>query len=127
MITPNDGGDVLVRAHRPEDCRVLLESREFIRRQAVFGTYDPRHHGNSLQRLAQFALVYLHPSERESWVRNRETKYEEDMAYSLLGIFDTYLQLFYGEGRERAQRRLREEIQKSVKVRHCPVVSDVPS
>jgi hypothetical protein len=28
--------------------------------QAVFGAYDPRHHGTSLQRLAQYALVYHH-------------------------------------------------------------------
>lgn len=37
-------------------------------------------------------------SERESWVRNRETKYEEDIAYLLLRIFNVHLQLFYGEG-----------------------------
>ncbi|KXJ84703.1 P-loop containing nucleoside triphosphate hydrolase protein [Microdochium bolleyi] len=37
------------------------------------------------------------------------------MAYSLLGIFDLYMPLLYGEGRERAQRRLRQEVQKSVK------------
>jgi hypothetical protein len=48
------------------------------------------------------------------------------MAYLLLRIFDVHLQLFYKEGCERAQRRLREEIQKSVKVRHCPSVTDVP-
>ncbi|KAH7027799.1 kinesin light chain 1 [Microdochium trichocladiopsis] len=57
-------------------------------------------------------------SEREAWVRNRETKYEEDMAYSLLGIFGVYIPLIYGEGREQAQRRLREEVQKSVKGTH---------
>ncbi|RMZ73138.1 beta transducin [Pyrenophora seminiperda CCB06] len=39
-------------------------------------------------------------SEPESWVRNRETRYEEDMAYFLLRIFDVHLQLPYGEGRE---------------------------
>ncbi|KAH7012600.1 uncharacterized protein B0I36DRAFT_378335 [Microdochium trichocladiopsis] len=54
-------------------------------------------------------------SEREAWARNRETKYEEDMAYSLLGIFGVHMPLIYGEGRESAQRRLREEVQKSIK------------
>lgn len=56
-------------------------------------------------------------SEREAWIRNRQTKYEEDMAYSLFGIFDVHMPLIYGEGREKAQRRLREEIQKTVKGR----------
>ncbi|EFZ04211.1 heterokaryon incompatibility protein [Metarhizium robertsii] len=54
-------------------------------------------------------------SEREAWARNRVTKYEEDMAYSLLGIFDVHMPLIYGEGRAKAQRRLREEVQKARK------------
>lgn len=54
-------------------------------------------------------------AEREAWIRNRQTKYEEDMAYSLLGIFGVYMPLIYGEGRQNAQRRLREEVQKVVK------------
>ncbi|KAJ3488172.1 hypothetical protein NLG97_g6245 [Lecanicillium saksenae] len=54
-------------------------------------------------------------AERESWVRNRETKYEEDMAYSLLGIFNVFLPLIYGEGKAEAQRRLRDEVQKAAK------------
>ncbi|KAH7010871.1 P-loop containing nucleoside triphosphate hydrolase protein [Microdochium trichocladiopsis] len=60
-------------------------------------------------------LFHFTTSEREAWVRNQETKYEEDMAYSLLGIFGVHMLLNYGEGREQAQRRLREEVQKSVK------------
>ncbi|KAH7029604.1 kinesin light chain 1 [Microdochium trichocladiopsis] len=62
-------------------------------------------------------LSYFTTSEREAWIRNRETTCEEDMAYSLLGIFDLYMPLLYGEGRERAQRRLRQKVQKSVKGR----------
>jgi hypothetical protein len=54
-------------------------------------------------------------AEREAWVRGRQTTHEEDMAYSLLGIFDVYLSLIYGEGRDNAQRRLREEVQRRVK------------
>ncbi|PMB63355.1 Vegetative incompatibility protein HET-E-1 [Beauveria bassiana] len=54
-------------------------------------------------------------TERESWARNRQTKYEEDMAYAFLGIFSVFLPLIYGEGRDEAQRRLREEVQKAVK------------
>jgi Heterokaryon incompatibility protein (HET) len=62
--------------------------------------YDPTHYGID---------------ERVSWAAKRETKYEEDMAYSLLGIFGIFLPLIYGEGRENAFRRLREEVSKSAK------------
>ncbi|KAI4594182.1 hypothetical protein KJ359_008457 [Pestalotiopsis sp. 9143b] len=59
-------------------------------------------------------------AERESWLQNRQTRYEEDLAYSLLGIFDVFLPLIYGEGFQNAKRRLREEVQKvkELKARH---------
>jgi hypothetical protein len=60
--------------------------------------------------LSDFTII-----EREAWVHNRETTIEEDMAYSLLGIFDVQMPLIYGEGRQKAQRRLREEARKVVK------------
>jgi hypothetical protein len=58
-----------------------------------------------------------HPSEfstieRMSWSEGRQTKRAEDGAYCLLGIFGVYLPLIYGEGRENAFIRLREEIDK---------------
>jgi len=52
-------------------------------------------------------------SERMSWAEQRNTKQEEDEVYSLLGIFDVSMPLIYGEGKERALRRLNEEIIKS--------------
>jgi hypothetical protein len=39
----------------------------------------------------------------------RETKREEDKAYSLLGIVDISMPVIYGEGRENAFRRLNRE------------------
>ncbi len=39
----------------------------------------------------------------------RETKCEEDKAYSLLGIVDISMPVIYGEGRENAFRRLNRE------------------
>jgi hypothetical protein len=45
-----------------------------------------------------------------SWVAGRRTTVKEDKAYSLLGIFDVFLPLIYGEGEEHAFRRLRKEI-----------------
>jgi len=51
--------------------------------------------------------------ERMSWIEKRETARKEDKAYSLLGIFEVYMPLIYGEGRNNAFKRLREEIEKS--------------
>ncbi|PMD14471.1 HET-domain-containing protein [Hyaloscypha hepaticicola] len=48
-------------------------------------------------------------AKRMSWAARRETTREEDMAYSLLGIFEVNMPLLYGEG-IRAFRRLQEEI-----------------
>ena len=50
--------------------------------------------------------------ERMSWALHRHTKEEEDQAYSLLGIFSVSMLLNYGEGKEKAFRRLQEEIDK---------------
>jgi hypothetical protein len=54
-------------------------------------------------------------SSRMSWAKRRETTREEDQAYSLLGIFDVYMPLIYGEGKEHAMERLREIINKHSK------------
>ncbi|KAF8853548.1 HET-domain-containing protein [Acephala macrosclerotiorum] len=54
-------------------------------------------------------------TERMSWLEKRETTRKEDMAYSALGIFDVNMPLIYGEGREKALKRLREEIDKASK------------
>ena len=49
------------------------------------------------------------------WAKNRQTTHEEDNAYSLFGIFDIQMPLLYGEGRDKALRRLRDEIDKPLK------------
>ncbi|KAI0977093.1 heterokaryon incompatibility protein-domain-containing protein [Xylaria arbuscula] len=49
---------------------------------------------------------------RMSWGAKRETSRLEDIAYCLLGIFDIYMPMLYGEG-ENAFLRLQEEICKS--------------
>lgn len=48
-------------------------------------------------------------SERMSWAARRKTTRIEDQAYSLLGLFNIYMPLLYGE-KEQAFRRLQEEI-----------------
>jgi Tol biopolymer transport system component len=47
--------------------------------------------------------------ERRRWAQNRSTKREEDLVYSLLGIFDISIPVIYGEGKENAFRRLNRE------------------
>ncbi|KAK4952455.1 hypothetical protein LTR10_009261 [Elasticomyces elasticus] len=48
-------------------------------------------------------------AQRMSWAARRETSRKEDVAYSLLGIFNVNMPLLYGEG-DRAFVRLQEEI-----------------
>ncbi|KAH7125738.1 heterokaryon incompatibility protein-domain-containing protein [Dendryphion nanum] len=45
-----------------------------------------------------------------SFAAKRETTRAEDMAYCLMGLFNVNMPLLYGEGGERAFRRLQEEI-----------------
>jgi hypothetical protein len=59
------------------------------------------------EHLSQFSV-----NERLSWTGTRQTTLEEDLAYSLLGIFDVNIPLHYGEGKVAAFTRLRQEIDK---------------
>ncbi|TVY20832.1 Vegetative incompatibility protein HET-E-1 [Lachnellula arida] len=52
---------------------------------------------------------YYSVATRMSWAAHRETKRSEDLAYSLLGIFDVHMPLMYGEG-SGSFRRLQEAI-----------------
>ncbi|KAH8592591.1 WD40-repeat-containing domain protein [Bisporella sp. PMI_857] len=60
-------------------------------------------------------LSHFSVDERLSWIDRRQTKLEEDKAYSLLGIFDVSMPLIYGEGGDKAFKRLREEVDKHSK------------
>jgi hypothetical protein len=55
--------------------------------------------------LSQFSV-----EERFKWAEGRRTTREEDSAYCLLGIFDVFMPLIYGERKENAINRLRDEI-----------------
>jgi Cdc6-like AAA superfamily ATPase len=63
-----------------------------------------------IEALSASNLSEFDVSERFSWAQDRETTREEDKAYCLLGIFDCHLPLIYGEGRERALKRLKKEM-----------------
>ena len=66
--------------------------------------------GIAIQALRGSPLSYFSVDERMSWAAERQTKREEDEAYSLLGIFDIHMPLIYGEGRKKALIRLQKEI-----------------
>jgi hypothetical protein len=53
-------------------------------------------------------MSHFSRDDRMSWAKSRRTTIEEDQAYCLLGIFEVYIPLIYGEGRKHAFRRLRE-------------------
>ena len=57
-------------------------------------------------------LSHFSIKERLSWIEPRETKLEEDKAYSMLGIFDVSMSLRYSEGRMKAFKRLLKKIEK---------------
>jgi hypothetical protein len=65
------------------------------------------------------ALSQFSVDERLSWIESRQTKREEDKAYSLLGIFDVCMPLIYGEGEENAFKRLRTSVQMVKEDQEC--------
>jgi hypothetical protein len=64
--------------------------------------------------LSQFSA-----EQKLDWAKNRKTTREEDWAYSLLGIFEISIPVIYGEGRTKAVRRLRKEIDDASKDKKC--------
>lgn len=68
--------------------------------------------GIPISALQGTALSQFSTYDRLSWAENRQTTREEDKVYSLLGIFDIQIPLLYSEGREKAFKRLQEEIDK---------------
>jgi hypothetical protein len=68
--------------------------------------------GIAVKALQGHALSEFSVAERLLWAESRETKREEDKAYSLLGMFNVHMPPLYGEGVKSAFRRLHEEINK---------------
>jgi len=68
----------------------------------ITGISIPALRGNPL---SQFSV-----EERLKWAETRQTSREEDWAYSLLGIFGVFMPLIYGEGKDNALRRLKNEV-----------------
>ena len=68
--------------------------------------------GIPVQALRGSPLNSFSIEERMSWAGKRETKREEDMAYSLLGILDISMSLRYGDGKKEWER-LKKKIRKA--------------
>jgi hypothetical protein len=66
--------------------------------------------GIALPALEGTSLCQFDVEERFKWAAKRQTTREEDWAYCLLGIFDVFMPLIYGEGKERATCRLQQYI-----------------
>ena len=49
-------------------------------------------------------------AQKMAWAARRQTSREEDLAYSLMGLFDVNMPILYGEGLKKAFRRLQLEI-----------------
>ena len=64
--------------------------------------------------LLEVPLTDFKVSERYEWARGRRTTREEDWAYSLQGIFGVCFEPVYGEGREKAVRRLVNKIKEDM-------------
>ena len=96
--------------------RKLLGDKRSLERHICEITRIPR------KALQQGSLAEFSVAERLSWAGTRQTTREEDMAYSLLGIFGIHMPLIYGEGKDNAFKRLREEIDKASKGKllECP-------
>lgn len=67
------------------------------------------------------ALAEFSVSERMAWAQSRQTTREEDMSYSLIGVFGVSMPLIYGEGGATAARRLRASIDDAAKGKQCSV------
>ena len=49
-------------------------------------------------------------AQKMAWAARRQTAREEDLAYSLMGLFDVNMPILYGEGLKKAFRRLQLDI-----------------
>jgi hypothetical protein len=71
-------------------------------------------------------LAELSIDERLGWADGRSTMIKEDKVYCLLGVFNVFLPLIYGEGEDHARKRLRDEIQKRQEGQRLTSLQDLP-
>ncbi|KAM7198693.1 Heterokaryon incompatibility protein (HET) domain containing protein [Naviculisporaceae sp. PSN 640] len=81
--------------NKDQDSAFILSDITGIPRNALLGSVPLSHYG---------------VDERFNWVASRKTTREEDIAYCMLGIFNVFIPLIYGEGEANASYRLRRAI-----------------
>ncbi|KAH7408911.1 heterokaryon incompatibility protein-domain-containing protein [Cadophora sp. MPI-SDFR-AT-0126] len=99
----------------PKSVEFYSKDREFLGDKKSLERHICEVTGIPSKALRGSPLANFSVAERMSWIEARQTTRKEDMAYSLLGIFDVSMPLIYGEGRENAFKRVREEINKNSK------------
>ena len=99
----------------PASVEFFSEKRELLGNKKSLERYICEATGIPAKALRGSLLSDFSVTERMLWAASRETTRKEDQAYSLLGIFDVNMPLIYGEGREKALKRLREKIDKASK------------
>ncbi|KAL2069241.1 hypothetical protein VTL71DRAFT_15579 [Oculimacula yallundae] len=88
--------------------RVLLGDKKSLEMEVYSST------GIDAAALQGIHLSNFGATQKMEWASRRNTTREEDGAYCLLGIFDVSMPLIYGEGRDKAFRRLYREIEESL-------------
>lgn len=99
FFVPNSSGDTWRAIGRKDELHLGLEEITNIPSEIL---------------LQQKAIETISVAARMSWAVKRQTTREEDLAYSLMGIFNVNMPLLYGEG-AKAFIRLQEEILREVR------------
>lgn len=99
QVIGHKGGDGLTKSGEETDCGQSLTGR-------IAGfTQIPRSVLDDYAESHRFSA-----NAKARWADGRETTIEEDEAYCLFGILDVAMPVIYGEGRDKAMRRLWREL-----------------
>ena len=93
----------------PESVEFFSREREYLGNKKMLEQQIHEVTGIPIAALRGAPLSYFSVDERLQWAERRNTTKKEDKAYCLLGIFNVFMPLIYGEG-ENAFIRLKEEI-----------------
>lgn len=93
----------------PRDVHFLSKDWEFLGDKLTL--QDQLHSITGIARdvLSGADLTTIPACNKMAWASKRATTRPEDVAYCLMGLFDVHMPLLYGEGTERAFRRLQGE------------------
>jgi hypothetical protein len=94
-----------------KDMSEILTEATGIHVEAIKGSQDFTL-ANGHVHTSQRPISYFSIAQRMSWASRRQTTRVEDIAYSLMGIFEINMALLYGEG-DKAFIRLQEEIMRN--------------